>query len=596
MKNIGTIIVATLIAILSPSATAQTGKGPERKALFGELHMHTWWSTDAYSMSTRATPDDAYEFAKGKPKKHPNGQTYQNSRPLDFMAVTDHSEFMGISARMDDPEHPMSKLPIARRINSGDRDQSRKALGELYAAARSGTPMEGVDTPEVRREVWDLVIASANRHYDPGTFTTFVAYEWSAGNKGRNLHRNVIFKGNTAPTPFSGVDSSKPEDLWVWMDRVREEGHSVLAIPHNMNASDGIGFDRVNSMGNPLTPEYAATRNRNEPLVEVTQKKGTSETHPALSPNDEFADFELFEQYVAQDTPITNFKGSYVRYAYRTGLEFQDMQAFNPYRFGLVGASDSHTGISPIEENNYSGVSTSLAPPKQAARGQLGSARGRRVGSSGLAGVWSEENTRESIFETLRRKETWGTTGTRIQVRFFGGFDMAGVRPGEAGWVEAAYEKGVPMGGELKAANAVGAPTFALWAIKDPESANLDRIQVVKGWSKDGVSQERVYDALWSGNRTKDPQTGKLPAVGNTVDLEALEYTNSIGAVELKGVWTDPDFKADQNAFYYVRVLEIPTPRWSMFAAKEAGIPHPPEFSKTIQERAYTSPIRYDHH
>jgi hypothetical protein len=457
--------------------------------------------------------------------------------------------------------------------------------------------VEGVDTPDARREVWEHVIASANRHYSPGTFTTFIAYEWSASSKGRNLHRNVFFKGNDAPTPFSAVDSSKPEDLWVWMDSVREEGHSVLAIPHNMNASDGLGFDRVNSMGNPLTPEYAATRNRNEPLVEVTQIKGTSETHPALSPNDEFADFELFEIYVGQDTPITNFKGSYVRYGYRTGLEFQDMRGFNPYRFGLVAASDSHSGIIPIEENNFSGpTANSVVTPERAARGRLGSTFMRWCGASGLAGVWSEENTRESIFDAFQRKETWGTTGPRIQVRFLGGFDMAGVRPGEAGWVEAAYEKGVPMGGELNDADASGAPTFALWAIKDPESANLDRIQVVKGWSEDGVSQERVYDALWSGNRVKDPQTGKVPAVGNTVDLGTLEYTNSIGAVELKGVWTDPDFKADQNAFYYARVLEIPTLRWSMFDAKEAGIPHPPDLSKTIQERAYTSPIQYDHH
>ncbi len=588
MKNIGRIIVATLIAILSASATAQTGDGPERKALFGELHMHTWWSFDAYSMSTRATPDDAYEFAKGKPKKHPNGQTYQMSRPLDFMAVTDHSESLGISARMADPEHPMSKLPIARRIINGDR----KALEEVRSAYRRGRPVEGIDDPESRREVWDLVIASANRHYDPGTFTALIAYEWTSTPNGQNLHRNVIFKGNTAPTPFSALDSSKPEDLWTWMDKVREEGHNVLAIPHNMNASDGIGFDRVNSMGNPLTPEYAATRNRNEPLVEVTQKKGTSETHPALSPNDEFADFELYELYVARNTPITNFKGSYVRYAYRTGLEIQDMQGFNPYRFGLVGATDSHTGISPIEENNYSGMMTSVAPPKQ---GRLGSARGRIVGSSGLAGVWTEENTRESIFETLRRKETWGTTGTRIQVRFFGGFDMAGVRPGEAGWVEAAYAKGVSMGGELNDADASGAPTFALWAIKDPESANLDRIQIVKVWFSSGVSHEQVYDAVWSGDRSIDFRTGKLAPVGNTVNFETLEYSNSIGAVELKGTWTDPKFRADHNAAYYVRVLEIPTPRWSMFDAKTAGIPHPPELSKTIQERAYTSPIRYDH-
>jgi hypothetical protein len=601
MRILETVWMAILIAVLSPAAIAQTGEGPERKALFGELHMHTWWSFDAYSMSTRLTPDDAYEFAKGKPKKHPNGQTYQISRPLDFMAVTDHSEFMGIAARMADPEHPMSKLPIAKKILTKDRDQSRAAYSELKAASRAGNPVEGVDTPAVRREVWEHVIASANRHYNPGTFTTLIAYEWSSGNKGRNLHRNVFFKGNTAPTPFSAVDSIKPEDLWVWMESVREEGHSVLAVPHNMNASDGIGFDRVDSLGNPLTPEYAATRNRNEPLVEISQIKGTSEVHPALSPNDEFADFELFEQYVAKDrdgnyTPITNFKGSYVRSAYRTGLEFQDMEGFNPYRFGLVAASDSHSGVIPIEENNFSGPTRqSAVTPERAARGRVSSPFLRKCGASGLAGVWSEENTRESIFETLERKETWGTTGPRIQVRVFAGFDMAGVKPGEAGWVKAAYEKGVPMGGELKAADATGAPTFALWAIKDPDTANLDRIQIVKLWSSGGVSHEQIYDAVWSGDRSINPETGKLAPVGNTVNLETLEYSNSIGAVELKGTWTDPKFRADHNAAYYVRVLEIPTPRWSMFDAKTAGIPHPPDVPKTIQERAYTSPIRYDH-
>jgi hypothetical protein len=593
MRILETVWMAILIAVLSPSAIAQTGEGPDRKALFGELHIHTQWSFDAYINTTRATPDDAYEFAKGKPKKHPDGQTYQISRPLDFMAVTDHSESLGISARMADPEHPMSKLPIAKRIISGDRT----ALEEVRNAYRRGAPVEGIDDPETRREVWDLVIASANRHYDPGTFTALIAYEWTSTPNGQNLHRNVIFKGDTAPTPFSAVDSSKPEDLWRWMDRVREEGHSVLAIPHNLNVSDGIGFDRVDSFGNPLTSEYAAARNRNEPLVEVTQIKGTSETHPALSPNDEFADFELLELYVARNTPVTKFHGSYVRDAYRTGLEFQDKEAFNPYRFGLIGASDSHTGIVPVEENNFTGTfGRAAVSPEQIAANRLRSPRGRQFSASGLAGVWSEENTREGIFGALERKETWGTTGPRIQVRVFGGFDMAGVNPGEADWVDAAYEKGVPMGGELKAADGAGAPTFVLWAIKDPESANLDRIQIVKVWSSGGVSQERVFDALWSGNRAKDPQTGKVPAVGNTVNLETLEYSNSIGAVELKGTWTDPKFRADHNAAYYVRVLEIPTPRWSMFNAKLAGIPHPPEVPKTIQERAYTSPIRYDHH
>jgi hypothetical protein len=601
MRFLRKIWTAVLIAILSPPALAEPGA--DRKALFGELHMHTQLSMDAYYLSTRATPDDAYEFAKGKPLKHPNGQTYLISRPLDFMAVTDHGIFMGIFARLGDPEDPLSKLPLAKKVASGDRDQGREAFGELVSAFRSGTPIEGTATPEVRQSVWDSVVASANRHYDPGTFTTFVAYEWGGMRDGKNLHRNVIFKGETAPPPFTGLESSKPEDLWAWMDGLREDGYRVLAIPHNMNLSDGTGFERQDSLGNPLTSEYAATRNRNEPLVEVTQIKGTSETHPLLSPNDEFADFELLELYVSQNIPITNFKGGYVRDAYRTGLEFQDSQGFNPYRFGLIGGTDSHSGIIPVEENNFSSMSGRIGTPEQVAEARLIASalpfrkpRVRHFSASGLAGVWSKENTRESIFDTLRRKETWGTTGPRIKVRFFGGFDMAGVIPGEAGWIEAAYEKGVSMGGELKPADGSNAPTFALWAMKDPDTANLDRIQIVKGWSVGGVSHEQVYDALWSGNRVKDSETGKLPAVGNTVNLETLEYSNSIGAVELKGTWTDPDFDPNRNAFYYVRVLEIPTPRWSMFDAKLLGVPHPSDLHKTIQERAYTSPIRYDHH
>jgi hypothetical protein len=574
---------------------AQPGAGADRKALFGELHIHTQWSFDAYYMSTRRTPDDAYEFAKGKPMKHSNGQTYQLSRPLDFMAVTDHGMFMGVFAMIADSAHPLSKLPIRDKVISGVLQTGSEAFGEMIRAHRAGTPMEGTDSTETRMEAWDYTIAAANRHNDPGKFTAFIAYEWTSTPDGQNLHRNVIFKGDTAPPIYTRLESQNPEDLWTWMDVIRGDGHDVLAIPHNVNLSDGRAFEREDSFDNPFTQEYADTRNRNEPLVEVSQIKGTSEAHPALSPNDEFADFELHERYVAVNKPITNFKGSYVRDAYRSGLEIQDSQGFNPYRFGLIAASDSHSGIVPSEENNYSGPRVSGPTPQDAARQRLGSLRSRQFGSSGLAGVWSKDNTRESIFESLRRKETWGTTGTRMQVRFFGGFDMAGIEPSEAGWIDAAYDKGVPMGGELKAADGAGAPTFVLWAIKDPESANLDRIQIVKGWSEDGLSQERVFDALWSGNRAKDPQTGKVPAVGNTVNLETLEYSNSIGTVELKGTWTDPDFDPNRNAFYYVRVLEIPTPRWSSFDAKLLGVQYPSDVPKTIQERAYTSPIWYSH-
>ena len=392
--------------------------------------------------------------------------------------------------------------------------------------------------------------------------------------------------------PFTAFDSTNPEDLWAWMDRVRESGTDVLAIPHNANLSDGRMFEKLDSLDQPLSASYAATRNRNEPLVEVTQVKGTSETHPMLSPNDEFADFELLEFLVGSDIPVTKFAGSYVRDAYRTGLEFQDQNGFNPYRFGLVAASDSHTGIIPIVESEYSGK-LGARDGTPALRLTSSSKRIRNFSASGIAAVWAEENTRQSIFAALKRKETWGTTGPRILVRFFGGFDMAGVNPGEADWIATAYKKGVPMGQAIKSGDQTSAPTFAIWGIKDVESAHLDRIQIVKGWSENGKSQERVYNAVWSGDRSPN-QAGKLPPIGNTVNLETLDYANTIGAVELKGTWTDPDFKADQNAFYYVRVLEIPTPRWSMFDAKALGIPHPAGLHKTIQERAYTSPIWYE--
>jgi len=587
-------IVAAYLLSLGLSAASLAQDAADRKPLFGELHMHTTFSFDAYAFNTRATPDDAYEFAKGKPLKHPLGKTFQLNRPLDFMAVTDHGIFMGVISKMADENHPLSKHPVAELINDADPDVRSSAFSQIVAIARSGDTSGPLHDPSILRDTWDDVIASANRHYDPGTFTTFIGYEWSTSEAGMNMHRNVIFKGDSAPVPFTRADSQKPEDLWMWMDRIRTEGHEALAIPHNSNKSDGRMFERETSWDTPFSRAYADQRNRNEPLVEVTQVKGTSETHPMLSPNDEFADFELDEMRVASPVRITKFAGGYVRDAYRTGLEFQDSKGFNPYRFGLMASTDSHTGITPLFEKDYSGkLGTLDGSPER----RIAGPRARmNNGASGLAGVWSKENTRESIYESLRRKETWGTTGPRIVTRFFGGFGMNDITPGADGWIESAYEKGVPMGGELKASDANGAPTFAVWAIKDPESGNLDRIQIVKGWSENGKSQEKVYDVVWAGDREIDAATGKLPAVGNTVDLTMATYTNSIGAVELMGSWADPDFNAEQNAFYYVRVLEIPTPRWNLYDEVALGKPFPEDLAKVIQERAYTSPIWYDHH
>lgn len=593
------IVALTLILGLGSPLLITTALGQSnRKPLFGETHIHTVWSFDAYLFNTRATPDDAYDFAKGKPLKHPLGKTYQISRPLDFMAVTDHGFYLGVFAAMADKSHALNKHPLAAKVTHSNPDVMASVFVDLIRASRTGKPIQGLMAKEVKADTWEKIVESANRHYEPGKFTTFVAYEYTSSPDGQNLHRNVIFKGDTGPVPFSRMQSENPEDLWNWMDAARADGHDVIAIPHNSNLSDGRMFERQDSWDKPFTAEYAAKRMRNEPLVEVTQVKGTSETHPTLSPNDEFADFEIVEQRVASNTQITQYAGSYVRDAYRTGLEFQDKQGFNPYRFGLIAASDSHTGIVPVEENNYSGkVGSRDGSPVKRLQTQSATMDLRKFSASGLAGVWAEQNDRDSIFDAMRRKETWGTSGPRITVRFFGGFDMASVQPGDDGWVAAAYQAGVSMGGELKAADANGRPpTFAFWAMKDSESANLDRIQIVKGWSADGTSQEKVYDVKWSGNRQIDASTGKLPAVGNTIDMKTLEYDNTIGAVELSGTWTDPDFDPKQNAFYYLRAIEIPTPRWSMFDAKELGIPHPADLNKILQERAYTSPIWYDHH
>ena len=568
----------------------------KRKPLFGETHIHTAYSFDAYLFNTRATPDDAYNFGKGQPLEHPLGPTHQLKRPLDFMAVTDHGFYMGSMMKMTDSSHPLSKHPLAKIVTHPDPNVRRTAFNAVVTRTVDGQPldMNSLVDRGVQQDAWDHMIESANRHYDPGTFTTFIGYEWTSTDNGMNMHRNVIFKGDTAPLPFTRIDSDVPEDLWAWMDDIRADGVEVLAIPHNSNKSDGRMFEREKSDDTPFTKEYAAQRNRNEPIVEVTQVKGTSETHPMLSPNDEFADFEIDPMRVASPIAVTKFAGGYVRDAYRTGLEFQDTEGFNPYRFGLIGASDSHTGIVPVNEFDYSGK---VGNADGTAEARINMRRDlMNFGAAGLAGVWAEENTRDSIYNAFRRKETWATSGPRIKVRFFGGFNMDGVTPGDEDWVSAAYLKGVSMGGVLKATDSTQTPTFAVWAIKDPESGNLDRIQIVKGWSENGESHEKVYDTVWSGDRKIDPATRKLPAIGNTVDLETATYTNSIGAVELMGTWTDPDFNAEQNAFYYVRVLEIPTPRWNVYDEVEIGKSYPEDLAKTLQERAYTSPIWYDHH
>lgn len=565
------------------------------RAYFGDLHMHTSWSFDAYSFKTTATPDDAYHFAKGAPLAHPAGGVYQLKRPLDFMAVTDHSEFLGVMRQTANPDSSLSKHPLAAQINSDSVKTRMDAFMKFAMAAIAGVgDLPKLDAKEIQKimaDAWSEEKRAANANYEPGKFTTLISYEWTSSPDGRNLHRNVIFGDNGPDRPFSSNDSNKPEDLWAYLDNMRKQGHKVMAIPHNSNVSDGSMWERVDSYGKPLTKDYALSRLRNEPLVEVTQVKGTSEVHPSLSRNDEFANFELLENYLFNSKPITKFEGGYVRSAYMMGLAMQDSYGFDPYRFGLVGASDSHTGLVPVDENAYTGKTLMDGTPKSRLDcTYCGGMDFRKFGASGLTAVWAKANTREALFDALERKETFATTGPRMQVRFFGGRAMDGVDPKKSNWIPTAYAQGVPMGSTLQG-DAQKAPVFVVWAVKDPDGANLDRIQIVKLWSKGGVAKEKIFNVALSGNRKVDPKTGKAPAVGNTVNLKTVTYRNTIGASELSARWVDPEYDPKVPAGYYVRVLEIPTPRWSSFDAKTLGIAPPKDLPSTIQERAFTSPI-----
>jgi hypothetical protein len=454
--------------------------------------------------------------------------------------------------------------------------------------------------PAISRTVWKDIVAAADAYYEPGKFTTFAAFEWSSNPNTRNLHRVVVFR-DTKKLPelaFSAFDSERPEDLWKWMGAQRAAGATLLAIPHNANASDGLMFSAQDSNGKPLDAEYARTRSANEPLYEISQIKGTSETHPDLSPNDEFAGFELWDYTLSADSVHpTHRDGSYVRRALLDGMRLERDGKGNPYKYGFIGDTDTHNAAASHEEDNYTGKFANELVREDRLNGMAGQPPGqiqqiREFSSAGLAGVWADDNTREGVFDAMVRKETFGTSGPRIQVRMFGGFDLAGMTR-DADWVGMGYQKGVPMGSDLPAGATGAAPSFVVWAIKDPASGNLDRIQIVKGWiDAEGNEHEAVHDVAWSGDRKPDAD-GHLPPVGDTVDVTKATYTNTIGEAELFAVWTDPAFDPGQHAFYYARVLEIPTPRWSTRDAVALGVPIPGGLPPTIQERGWGSPIWY---
>lgn len=614
------IAAATLIACSSQEARLEAtashsgtqglqrpAPNPLRNAYFGDLHLHTRNSFDAYIFNVRATPDDAYAFAKGGTIRHVNGQDiHMNSGPLDFLAVTDHSEFLGALNAINTPGHPYSKLPYANELFSTDLGVVAKAFTTFATALRSGArPPEFADLSTVRT-AWAENIEAARRNYEPGKFTTFVAYEFTSAPGGHNLHRNVIFKGDAPPAlPFTAFESQNPENLWRWLDTQRAQGIEALAIPHNSNGSDGWMFQRTTYDGQPVDRAWAEMRARNEPLVEITQTKGTSETHPMLSPNDEFAGFEIMEWYIGRAEPITRFDGGYVRKALRDGLDLQDRVGVNPYKMGIVAASDSHNAAATYEENNYtakSGVQDATpelrgsAPPKGKTWASYDvpveqQRQSAQSAAAGLTGVWAEENTREAIYDALRRKETFGTTGPRIRVRFFAGYDLKDVKLTSEAGVRAAYARGVPMGGDIPA-KPDATPDFLVMAMRDTNSAPLQRLQIVKGWTDGkGNSFEKVFDVACADGLEVNPATRRCPDNGAKVDLTTCKFDQGRGDAELAATWRDPEFDAKQNAFYYARVIENPTCRWSTWDAIRMGVEPSPHLAKTIQERAYSSPI-----
>jgi hypothetical protein len=601
-------------AFKKPPYSPYAGRNFPTRPFFGDTHVHTALSMDAGAFGARLLPKDAYRFGKGEEITASTGQRVKLSRPLDFIVVADHSDNMGFFPQLfSGAPHMLADATGRRWYDMIQGGKGADAAIEIIIAFSQGTfPKALLSLPgtPAYRSAWRETIKAADEANDPGRFTAFIGYEWTSNTGGNNLHRNVIFRDNgdkaSRVEPFTvypPLGSDNPRDLWKWMAAYEEKtGGSVLAIAHNGNLSNGRMFPIIESFtGRPVDLEYAQTRAKWERLYEVTQIKGDGETHPVLSPNDEFASFERWDKGNLDLSELKKpdmFQYEYARSALKLGLKLEQELGTNPYKFGMIGSTDAHTGLAAVEEDNFFGKTSSSEPsPDRATHPFVKTDKATIMGweqtASGYAAVWAAENTREALFEAMQRRETYATTGSRMIVRLFGGWDFEakdaeGRTPAVVG-----YSKGVPMGGDLSAAPAGKSPTFLVAALKDPIGANLDRYQIVKGWlTKDGKFEERIYDVAWSGDR-RPRADGKLPPVGNTVDVANATWTNTIGAPELIAVWTDPDFDPAQRAFYYGRVIEIPTPRWTAYDAKYFGIRMPPEATMTTTERAYTSPIWY---
>ena len=613
--------------LLSVTGLAQASEETETQVYFGDTHLHTTYSFDAFlNKNFTADPDTSYRWAKGEPVIHPYNRTrVQIGTPLDFLVVSDHAEMLGVMRAIRGETIEWDDIGLydsvkrwwaVRQLNTAlDNDNGRAFFASFLpksAAEKGCDPVADInnniagvaifgDTTNTSKDAWQDIIDAAEQHNEPGVFTSLLGWEWSSIPTGANLHRIVVTPdgGDKASQyiPFGSDQSQYPEDLWQWLADTGERTDSrFIAIPHNSNISKGYMFAETTVKGQPITADYARTRMQWEPITEMTQIKGDSETHAQFSPDDEFADFETYGYYIQttkNNTQIT--AGDYVRPALKKGLAIEQKIGVNPFKFGFIGSTDAHSGLASPEEDNFQGKMASDSTPetKAPALGNPTGASGWDMSASGLAAVWAEENSREAIYAAFKRKETYATSGPRLRVQLFAGWDFPANAETSEDFSRIGYQYGVPMGGDLTANASAGAPQFLVRAVKDPVDANLDRVQIVKGWvDATGEQHEKVYNIDWSGDRELDA-AGKLAAVGNTVDLKSARYTNTIGQAEFAVKWSDPDFDAAQSAFYYARVLQIPTPRNGLFDSLALGLDTPPRGPKTIQERAYTSPVWY---
>ena len=609
MKLVKALIMCGLSGLTAAQSLAEqpyspgVGRDFPRNVYWGDTHLHTRNSADAYtSRNTNLSPDDAYRFARGEELTAHNDMPVRLRRPLDFLVVADHASYLGAYYRF----HKGDSLVVNTEV--GKRWSGYKNIGQWYAEFTGSIYQPEIYTslPEkVKHSIWlDEVVKTADRNNVPGVFTAFTGYEWTSMIEGNNLHRVVIFKDGedktSQITPFSANDSVDPEDLWKFLEQYeRDTGGEAFAIAHNGNVSNGLMFANETVSGKALDEEYAAMRAKWEPLYEVTQIKGDGEAHPILSPNDEFADYETWDMGNIANTAAKEEQmlvHEYARSALKLGLKFESQLGANPFKFGMIGSTDSHTSLATAAEDNFFGKFPESEPgPERFTNKMVGMLwRNWRITSSGYAGIWARENTRASLFEAMRRRETYATTGSRMLVRFFGGWEYQASDLVQPDYVEIAYSKGVPMGGDLANAPKDKAPVFIAAAVKDPDGANLDRVQIVKGWlDGEGELRETIYNVALSDGRKENKRTGKVPAVGSTVDVENASYTNAIGDPYLSAIWEDPEFDPKERAFYYVRVIEIPTPRWNAYDRKYFELDADDEIPTINQDRAYTSPIWY---